>query len=119
MSKATKIFIIAIICIMILIVVGLTIFISAKNTADFTTAKWEKIENREKIVDSLLNKYNLIGMTKDEVKELLGDSGYAYEANYWSYNMTYSPPGVMLFTIKCLDVFFENDVVTNYEIRNH
>lgn len=57
----------------------------------FTTEKWlSDPENRTRIVDDLLEDYDLIGMTETEVQELLGshdnDSGYFQQESrlvYW------------------------------------
>ena len=46
----------------------------------FTVDKWnDKIWDREHMFNDFLEKYELIGMTRQEVKEVLGNNGLVYE----------------------------------------
>lgn len=46
------------------------------NNVAFTTQQWnEEIGQREKMLESLLQTHDLIGMTKEEIKVLLGTNG--------------------------------------------
>ena len=58
----------------------------------FSTAKWEQYPNeRTKIVDDLLMRYDLIGMQESEILALLGnhdnDSGYFSSENRFVYRL--------------------------------
>ena len=74
---------------LIAIVTACSTFISQHS---FSTAKWEQYPNeRTKIVDDLLMRYDLIGMQESEILALLGnhdnDSGYFSSENRFVYRL--------------------------------
>ncbi len=64
---------------------------------DFTPEKWKKYPMaRFEMIDNLEEEHNLVGMTKAEISELLGEPNhisqrlYGYETYEYYYNYTYS-----------------------------
>lgn len=84
----------------------------------FTQAKWrEDIEVRSLIVDDLLNDYELIGMTKQEIEALLGNNNNDYGYFNWENRYVYCLGGARtIIDSEWLLIDFEDDVVVNYEI---
>ena len=83
----------------------------------FSTAKWERNpEERTKIVDDLLEDYEIVGMQKADVVELLGcnnnDYGYLNEENRFVY---YLGPerGLISIDSEWLILDFANDIVVD------
>ena len=73
MKKWKKILLVVIAAI-IVIVILLTVKYKIDHT--FTVERWDtKIEKRLYMYDDLMEKYNLIGMTRDQILELLGTNG--------------------------------------------
>lgn len=71
-----------------------------KYYSDFTPSKWYKTDNnlRGYMINSLEEKYNLLGMTKKEIIELLGTPDYSqnneyrhdeYQTDYYEYIINY------------------------------
>ena len=71
-AKRQNIIVLSIICLIIMFFsVGIGIL---KYNHTFTTEKWNSDkENRFKIVNSLIEKYHLVGMSESELIELLGE----------------------------------------------
>ncbi|MEM6641831.1 MAG: hypothetical protein AAF616_02530 [Bacteroidota bacterium] len=77
----------------------------------FNEVEWRNNPSeRYELTDDLIESELLIGLTKNEVKELLGDYDYTYDENHWAYGIGHVPA---LFNIdpSVLDVYFENERV--------
>lgn len=71
----------------------------------FTVDKWQKyIENRQYMLSDMLNKYELIGMTQNEVIELLGlpDS---HQMTFKGTDKYYSSDTTIIYYIGKDDIF--------------
>ena len=84
----------------------------------FTQTKWiNDIENRSLIVGDLLNDYNLIGMTQQEIEDLLGnnnnDYGYFVQENRYVY---YLGNERTIIDSEWLLIDFKDNLVVNYKI---
>lgn len=89
-------------------------------TNSFTVRKWSSDpEHRTRIVDDFLNDYELDGMSKKEVIDLLGksdnDAGYFNAENRLVY---YLGPerGLISIDSEWLIIDFANDIVSGYFI---
>lgn len=61
-------------------------------TNDFDKQKWfENKESRYEISKSIIESKMLIGKTKSEVRQLLGDEGNKDESDYWNYYLGFRP----------------------------
>lgn len=102
--------------------VGLIFFLVAmlwcEKEQTFSSERWKnEPEKREQMVRSLLNEYNLVGMSEDDVKALLGEedrqqSSFKGDQNY------YSPESTLVYFIgndlldwRWLVVVFEDGLV--------
>lgn len=77
----------------------------------FNKQKWDSnYEERYKMSKDIIKSDILIGKTKDEIIELLGNDFYAYDKNHISYELGFVPE---LFNIDpvFLDIYFENGKV--------
>ena len=77
----------------------------------FDKQKWDKqIEERYKMSKDIMKSKMLIGKTKAEVIDLLGEDYYTYNENHISYYLGFVPE---LFNIDpdVLDIYFENGKV--------
>ena len=86
----------------------------------FSTAKWERNpEERTKIVDDLLMRYDLIGMQESEILALLGnhdnDSGYFSSENRFVYRLGMER-GFISIDSEWLIIDFDDGIVTGYFI---
>ena len=81
----------------------------------FSAENWSKtaLSQRHFMVDDLQNSTNLVGMSADEVRELLGTPDYADTATCLSYTIAQSMDD------KTLDLTLENGVVTKVEEKDH
>ncbi|RKS42554.1 hypothetical protein BC962_3221 [Gillisia mitskevichiae] len=78
---------------------------------DFDNQQWitekdERFKMSEDIIESKL----LIGKSKVEIVELLGDDFYSYDNNHISYDLGH-PPGLVNIDPDVLDIYFENGKV--------
>lgn len=78
----------------------------AFNEAEWTNNPSERYELTGDLIESEL----LIGLTKDEVTELLGNYDYAYDENHWAYDIGHVS-GLFNIDPSVLDVYFENERV--------
>ena len=76
------------------------------NEKEWTDYPSERYELTRDLIESEL----LIGLTKDEVRELLGDYDYTYDENHWAYGIGHVP-GLFNIDPSVLDVYFENERV--------
>lgn len=84
---------------------------------DFDKQEWNnKKEERYKMSKDIINSEMLIGKTKEEVIELLGDDFYSYDENSIEYDLGFVP---MLFNIDpdVLVIYFEKGKVIKVEQR--
>ena len=59
---------------------------------DFDKQKWHNdIEKRYELSEDLMNSKILIGKTKDEIKQLLGEDFQEWSADSWSYYLGFRP----------------------------
>jgi len=85
----------------------------------FSTEKWKSDpENRTKIVDDLLNDYQLVGMAKAEVLSLLGNDNntdYFLQDNRLVYYLG-AERGLISIDSEWLVIDFTNEIVADYFI---
>ena len=101
----------------IAIVIACSAFISQHS---FSTSKWELYpDERTKIVDDLLLRYDLIGMHESEILALLGnhdnDSGYFSSENRFVYRLGMER-GFISIDSEWLIIDFADGVVEGYFI---
>ncbi|MGI5879053.1 MAG: hypothetical protein ACOX6L_00470 [Syntrophomonadaceae bacterium] len=107
----------AFLIILILVIVFGGVYYKASHT--FNTDKWinRNGDSRLKIYDSLMQKYELVGMSTDEVISLLGksDDEYFKEDNSFVYYI-----GVPFLNTDAyhLVITFEDDIVTSVELKS-
>lgn len=98
-----------------LIYVGLILLLffgmSYHQTHDFDKEKWlvdkeKRYEYSENIIESKM----LIGKTKIEVKQLLGDEGNKDDSDYWTYDLGFRP-GFANIDPDVLDIQFKDGKV--------
>jgi len=84
----------------------------------FSTEKWIKSEEKNLMVDDMLEKHELMGMEKDQVYELLGfDTPNAYfkEDDNWVYWLGMER-GLISIDSEWLVITFEDEKVADYYI---
>lgn len=80
-------------------------------TKDFDQQEWTSdIEHRFKMSEDLIDSEILIGKTKEEVKEVLGTSVEADNANHLGYYLGFVP-GLFAIDPDVLNVYFKNGIV--------
>jgi len=108
--------------VLIILIIISIICLNDYSIYNFTTEKWQQIGNRTKIVDSMLRKHNLIGMTPDEVEYLLGKPSRE-RGSIWIYDLKFKPePGELqhsLEIIPFLRIDFEDGLVKSYEVDSN
>ena len=79
---------------------------------EFDKQKWKtNIENRYELSDDIIDSQFLIGKTKSEVKQLLGEpDGWSQDDN-WSYYLGYKPGIIGSIDPDYLDIEFKNNKV--------
>jgi hypothetical protein len=78
---------------------------------DFNKQKWnENKEERYKMSNDIIKSEILIGKTKEEVIELLGDDFYSYDENHIAYDLGFVP-GLFNIDPDVLDIYFEKSKV--------
>lgn len=86
----------------------------------FSTDRWIKYpRERVKMVDDLLRKYKLIGKTKEEVVELLGNEtnrAYFKEVNNFVYYLG-DERGLISIDSEWLIITFDNDIAVEVKIE--
>lgn len=104
----------------IIISIPITMLTLHKYRSKFTTEKWiQNPRKRSKLVDNLLSRYDLIGMSKEEIISLLGeDSGqeaYFKEENNFVYYLG-DERGLISIDSEWLIIEFSDGVVNKVEI---
>lgn len=82
---------------------------------DFDKQKWEENqEKRYKMSKNIIKSEMLIGKTKEEVIELLGEDYHTYDDDHIAYDLGFVPE---LFNIDpdVLDIYFGNGIVIKVE----
>lgn len=84
---------------------------------EFTVEQWNLYpEERIYLIDSLITKYNLIGMSRDEIVQLLGQNEILADTNaFIEYFISPGQGDVVGFIL----FFDENGMVKNYRQSNH
>lgn len=78
---------------------------------DFNKQKWESNKDeRYKMSNDIIKNELLIGKTKDEVINLLGNDFYKYDDNHIAYDLGFVP-GLFNIDPDVLDIYFENGKV--------
>ena len=90
-----------------------------RSVHNFTIAKWQQVEDRQQIVDSLLNKHNLAGMTQNEIEGLLGSPSRELNGHTWIYDLAVQPEMQSLVIIPFLRIEFEDGLVKSYEVDHN
>ena len=86
--------------------------ISYYPTNDFDKQTWESNpEERYKMSEDIIESEILIGKTKQEIVELLGNDFYSYSENHIAYGLGFVP-GLFNIDPDVLDIYFENGKVT-------
>ncbi|MEZ7497705.1 hypothetical protein QO200_03035 [Flavobacterium sp. Arc3] len=79
---------------------------------DFNKQEWNKNkEERYKMSNDIIKGEILIGKTKEEVIELLGDDFYFYDESHIAYDLGFVP-GLFNIDPDVLDIYFEKGKVT-------
>jgi amino acid transporter len=74
------------------LITGWVSFVSYYPERDFDKTKWETdIERRYEMTDDLVKNRKLIGKTKEEIKELLGQEGVSFDGSRWTYYIGFKP----------------------------
>lgn len=94
---------------------GMIVFIllamSYYPTHSFNKAEWlENQEKRYQLSDDIIGSNMLIGKTKAEVKQILGDEGNPDESDHWTYHLGYKP-GFISIDPDVLDIDFKDGKV--------
>ena len=86
-------------------------------TNDFDKTKWDTDkEKRYEMSDDIIKSKMLIGKTKQEVLQILGDEGNSIESNNWYYDLGFVPRFLSIDP-DVLTIKFVNGKVT--EVKQH
>lgn len=91
---------------------------------EFSTENWKSVERKQRyhMLDDLHAEVELVGMTADEVEQLLGECSIRCEA-YWSdmgkydYHWGYWVRNDSWDGIEYLFISFKDDIVVSYELE--
>lgn len=79
---------------------------------DFDKEKWETdIEKRYEMADDLVDNGKLIGKTREEIKELLGQEEVNLDSSRWTYYIGFKP-SIIGIDPDILEVEFKDDKVS-------
>lgn len=93
------------------IIVLILLAMSYYPTHSFNQAEWLENKNkRYQISDDIIDSNMLIGKTKAEVKQILGDEGNPDESDHWTYYLGYKP-GFISIDPDVLDIDFKDGKV--------
>lgn len=74
---------------------------------DFDKEKWfADKEKRYELSEDLIDSRILLGKTKQQIRQLLGDEGNKDESNYWTYYLGFKPG--LSIDPDVLDIYFED-----------
>ncbi len=83
--------------------------------SDFDQKEWmQNKEERYKMSGDIIDSELLIGKTKDEVIELLGNDYYSYHEDYMAYDLGFVP-GLFNIDPDVLDIYFEKGKVVKVD----
>lgn len=86
-------------------------------TSEFNKEKWfADKEQRYEMSEDIIKTKVLLGKTKSEIRQILGDEGNTDESDYWSYYLGFRP-GFANIDPDVLDIEFKNGKVI--EVRQH
>ena len=89
--------------------------ISYYPTKPFDKTEWkDNVEERYKMSSDIIESEMLIGLTKEEVIEILGDEYYSYNDNLIHYGLGFVP-GLLNIDPDALDIYFENGKVVRVD----
>jgi hypothetical protein len=78
---------------------------------EFSKEKWKTDEEtRYEMTDDLIENEKLIGKTKEQVKELLGQGSVSFDGTVWTYSVGYRP-GIIVIDPDVFEVQFKDDKV--------
>lgn len=91
---------------------------------EFSTENWQSVERKQRyhMLEDLHAEVELVGMTADEVEQLLGECSIRCEA-YWSdmgkcdYHWGYSVRYDSWYGDEYLLINFKDDIVVSYELE--
>lgn len=84
---------------------------------NLTKKKWfADKEQRYEMSEDIIKTKVLLGKTKSEIRQILGDEGNTDESDYWSYYLGFRP-GFANIDPDVLDIEFKNGKVI--EVRQH
>ncbi len=99
------------------LIVAWVVYVSYYPERDFDKEKWKTdIEKRYELTDDLIDSGRLIGKTKEEVKELLGQEDLSFDGSRWTYYIGFKPS---LFGIDpdVLEIEFKDGKVSKCRTR--
>jgi amino acid transporter len=80
---------------------------------DFDKEKWKAdIEKRYEMTDDLVDNGKLIGKTKEEIKELLGQEDVNLDSSRWTYYIGFKP-SIIGIDPDVLEIEFKDNKVSN------
>lgn len=101
----------------ILLVMVLVEVLSYYPERTFDKEVWETdVENRYEIADDLIENGRLMGKSKDEIRDLLGEKEVDFNGDKWTYYIG-TPPRLLQIDPDVLEIEFENDKVIKTYIR--
>ena len=87
-------------------------FVTYYPERDFDKEKWKTdIEKRYEMTDDLVDNEKLIGKTKEEIKELLGQEEVSMDSSRWTYYIGFKP-GIVEIDPDVLQIEFKNGKVS-------
>jgi hypothetical protein len=74
------------------LIIGWVSSVSYYPARDFDKEQWKTdLEKRYKLTDDLIDNRKLIGKTKEEIKELLGQEDVSLDGSRWTYYIGFKP----------------------------
>ena len=85
---------------------------SSEKEKPFNVNEWRtETENRHTMSKDIIDSKLLVGKTKDEVVDLLGNDFIEYEDNYIEYDLGIVQLNLYKSGLVVLNIYFENDIV--------
>lgn len=108
------------IILMVLILIGASVFAKYQYDHTFSTARWIKHPNKRiEMVQNLLSNHDLVGKSKEQIRVLLGEPKNEFET-YSKDNFSYFLGSNKIFglDVNYLSITFEEDIVASVEMVN-